>query len=239
LVHAITFDYWNTLFVAVNAGDVRHQRFKDTLERAGHGDVSEAQIDAAMAQAWQEWDRVWEQEYHTFGAADWVSLVLTDLGVSLAQSERDVLVQAVATSGMEVSPPLVDGLAALLPHLARRYRLGLICDTGLSPGWMLREWMEAQGVIGCFSHLTFSDELGVSKPHPEAFLTTLAQLRVSPEMAVHIGDCPRTDVAGAKGVGMRAVRFTGVYDWGNGAVRADAEIASYSELEPLLSEWQA
>lgn len=223
--------------MAVHTGDVRRRQIKETLGRAGCADISASRIDRATTHAWQEWDRIWMEQYRTFGAREWVSLVLAHLGVSLAEPEWEALVHAVATSGMTAQPPLVDGLASLLPRLAQRYRLGLICDTGLSPGWMLREWMEARGILGHFSHLSFSDELGVSKPHPNAFLTTLGRLGVSAETAVHIGDYPRTDIAGAKGVGMRAIRFKGVYDWGKGVVPADAAIASYSELEPLLSEW--
>jgi putative hydrolase of the HAD superfamily len=237
LVHAITFDFWHTLFEPVNTGDTRRREIKDVLERAGAGAISQSRIDQAIALAWQEWDRVWEQECRTFGAEEWVALVLTALGVVLPQSEREALVHAAATSGMNARPPLVDGVDTLLPHLAQSYRLGLICDTGLSPGWMLREWMASQGILGYFSHLTFSDELGVSKPHPDAFLTTLSRLEVLPKEAVHIGDLPRTDIAGAKGVGMRAIRFTGVSDWGDGAVSADAEIVSYSELGDLLTDW--
>jgi putative hydrolase of the HAD superfamily len=104
---------------------------------------------------------------------------------------------------------------------------------------MLRDWMASQRILSYFTHLTFSDELGVSKPHPDAFLTTLSRLEVLPEEAVHIGDLPRTDIAGAKGVGMRAIRFTGVSDWGDGEVPADAKIASYGELVELLAEWSA
>jgi putative hydrolase of the HAD superfamily len=129
-------------------------------------------------------------------------------------------------------------VSTLLPRLAQRYRLAVICDTGLSPGWLLRERIEAYGLLDCFDHLTFSDELGVSKPHPDAFLTTLARLDVAPEGAVHIGDYPRTDIAGAQGVGMRAIRFTGSYDRPDETIQADAAITSYSELEPLLECWE-
>jgi FMN phosphatase YigB (HAD superfamily) len=237
VIQAITFDFWNTLFVANYAGDERLRGIKQVLERKGHLDISELQIERATSFAWQEWDRVWEQECRTFGAREWVALVFTRLGVSLAPSERDMLVRVMETSGMATKPPLVDGLNAVLPRLTQHYRLGVICDTGLSPGWMLRDWMDVHGILKHFSHLTFSDELGVSKPHPDAFLSTLAQLGVSPEDAVHIGDFPRTDIAGAKGVGMRAIRFTGVYDWDIGTAHADAEIAAYTELEPLLREW--
>jgi putative hydrolase of the HAD superfamily len=238
LIRAITFDFWNTLFVADFAGEARMRRIKGALEQAGYAEISEPRIEGAIERTWREWGRVWEHEQRTFGAEHWTALVLADLGVTLVEPELDALTHEMATSGMESKPPLVEGLAELLPRLARRYRLGVICDTGLSPGWMLRQWMAAQGILDVFSHLTFSDELGVSKPHPRAFLSTLEQLGTAPEAAVHIGDYPRTDIAGAQGVGMRAIRFSGVTDRADGSIRADAAIASYGELEPLLSTWE-
>jgi FMN phosphatase YigB (HAD superfamily) len=238
LVHAVTFDFWNTLFVAVRAGDVRMQQIKLALDRNGQSNFGVGQIEHAISLAWQEWDRVWVQERRTFGAEEWVDLLLRELQVTLDRGQREALVHKMAISGMEANPPLVDGLARVLPRLAKSYRLGVICDTGLSPGWMLRDWMEVHGILRYFPHQTFSDELGVSKPHPEAFLFTLAHLGVSACQAVHIGDYPRTDIAGAKAVGMRAIRFKGVVDWAEDEqATADAEIQSYDELEPLLDQW--
>ncbi|NIO41847.1 MAG: HAD-IA family hydrolase [Burkholderiales bacterium] len=237
MIRAITFDFWNTLFAGVNASHLRRRALRDALHQLERIDVADQRIEDAVAHAWQEWDRVWIEEQRTFGAADWVSLVLAELAVNLDKAGRELLAQAMASSGMQAEPPLVDGLLDVLPRLAQRFRLAVICDTGLSPGWMLRKQMEAHGIRSYFSHLTFSDELGVSKPHPRPFLTTLDQLGVSPSEAVHIGDYPRTDIAGAKAVGMRAVRFTGVYDWGNDPVAADAAISSYDQLEPLLDKW--
>jgi FMN phosphatase YigB (HAD superfamily) len=238
LIRAVTFDFWNTLFVAVRAGDVRIRQIKMALERNGHADFGVEVIGHAMSLAWQEWDRVWVQERRTFGAEEWVDLLLRELQVTLDRSEQESLVHKMAISGMEANPPPVDGLKGILPYLADSYRLGVICDTGLSPGWMLRDWMETHGILRYFSQQTFSDELGVSKPHPEAFLFTLARLGVSARQAVHVGDYPRTDIAGAKAVGMRAIRFKGVVDWTDDEqAKADAEIQSYDELAPLLVKW--
>lgn len=240
MIHAITFDFWNTLFAAVRAKESRVRQIKAALEPAGYIDIGAAKIEHAIALVWQEWERVWVQERQTFGAEKWVALLLSNLEVTLGRSEQQALENAMAISGMEVNPPLVDGLAGILPRLAKNYRLGVICDTGLSPGWMLRDWMDLHGILQHFSQQTFSDELGVSKPHPEAFRITLSRLGVSPSHAVHIGDFPRTDIAGAQAVGMRAIRFTGVIDWGNDdQVTADAKIGTYDELEPLLNKWSA
>lgn len=238
MIQAITFDFWNTLFVGIINTDLRYRQIKQALGQAGHAGVADERIMLAIGRAWHEWNRVWEQEQRTFGAPRWVTLVLDDLGVSLAEPEQEALAQAMSVSSTQTQPPLIDGVAALLPRLAQRYRLGLVCDTGLTPGRILRQWMASHDILQCFDRLTFSDELGVSKPHPQAFLSTLEALGVSPQAAVHIGDNPRTDVAGAQGVGMRAIRFAGPYQWPDSEVQADAEIASYGELEPLLERWQ-
>ena len=237
MIQAITFDFWDTLFASVHANATRCRAIKQVLDHAGHAGFSDEQIEQAIAQAWTKWGRVWVEAQRTFGAARWVDVLLTDLNVSLPGDTRQTLIQTMQTVGTEGGPSLLDGVANLLPRLAQRYRLAVICDTGLSPGWLLRQRIEACGLFDCFGHLTFSDELGVSKPHPDAFLTTLARLGVAPECAVHIGDYPRTDIAGAQGVGMRAIRFTGAYDRPDDSIQADAVIASYSELEPLLERW--
>ncbi len=238
MIKAITFDFWNTLFKGVIATDLRSRQVKQALGQTGHTDISQERIVLAIGHTWQEWERVWEQEHRTFGAPRWVALLLADLGISLTEPEQEALVQAMIVSGAQVNPPLIDGVATVLPRLAQRYRLGLVCDTGLTPGRLLRQWMESHGILRHFGHLTFSDELGVSKPNPRAFLTTLEGLGVSPQAAVHIGDNPRTDVGGAQAVGMRAIRFDGSYRWPASEIQADGEIASYDELEPLLEQWK-
>jgi len=47
--------------------------------------------------------------------------------------------------------------------------------------------------------------VGWEKPDPRVFRAALDGLGVEPEAALHVGDQPKSDVAGALGVGMRAV----------------------------------
>ncbi len=46
---------------------------------------------------------------------------------------------------------------------------------------------------------------GVAKPDPEIFRRALDALGVSPERAIHVGDTPAADVAGARAAGVRPV----------------------------------
>jgi putative hydrolase of the HAD superfamily len=72
---------------------------------------------------------------------------------------------------------------------------------------MLRQVLERLGLARHLSILSFSDEVGLRKPHPEIFHRTLSALGVPPAEAAHIGDDVTTDVAGARGVGMRAIHL--------------------------------
>jgi FMN hydrolase / 5-amino-6-(5-phospho-D-ribitylamino)uracil phosphatase len=238
LIQAITFDFWNTLFQVRVGGDARRRLIGQMLEQAGWPGLTDRDVDRAISRAWEEWNRVWVEEHRTFGAEEWVTHLLGELQVELDRPVLAELVQTLQAASGE-GPPLVEGVALVLPRLARRYRLGVISDTGLSPGWVLRQWMASNSIVEHFTWLTFSDELGVSKPHPQAFLTTLANLGAQPGTAVHIGDYPRTDIAGAQAIGMRAIRFAGVHDWGDDGVQPDAVIHSYATLEPLLQKWDS
>jgi FMN phosphatase YigB (HAD superfamily) len=61
LIRAITFDFWNTLFVAEfrASGQVRQQWIKQALQQAGYIELTDARIEQAIHRTWKEWDRVW------------------------------------------------------------------------------------------------------------------------------------------------------------------------------------
>jgi putative hydrolase of the HAD superfamily len=119
------------------------------------------------------------------------------------------LAEELAEGVLAVPPPLLPAVREILPQLAERYRLALISDTAFSPGCVLRELLRRYGLAELFSAYSFSDETGVAKPHPRAYLTVLDELRARPEEALHIGDLEETDVRGAKRLGMQAILFLG------------------------------
>jgi putative hydrolase of the HAD superfamily len=74
--------------------------------------------------------------------------------------------------------------------------------------------------------------VGHAKPRPEPFHAALAALGVDAADALHVGDIERTDVRGALGVGMRAVRLDIVRPGGDSA--AEYVATSYEELMEYL-----
>jgi putative hydrolase of the HAD superfamily len=118
---------------------------------------------------------------------------------------------------------------------ARGIRLGIICDVGFTPSTALLGHLERHGLLKYFDHWSFSDEVGCYKPDPRIFEHALAGLGApDPARCVHVGDRRRTDVAGARALGMRAVRITAVFEDDEPGPDDDIVISSYRELLPAL-----
>lgn len=247
-IKAITFDFWQTLYKSKPVDfNQRLRRLKEDVEQ-GNGFVFEqAQFEAAVRVARDTWSQTWAEEHRTITAREWLLIVLDQLSVSLDPSHLLKIQTRIENSVLtDITPILAPDIQTVLADLSTRYRLAIISDTGLTPGRVLRQILEADYLTGYFSHLTFSDEVGRSKPHPDAFLTTLNALGVEPSEAVHVGDLLRTDIAGAQNVGMRGVQYTGISqdDWSmaavsttTAAVTPDAIISHHAELEPLVQRW--
>ncbi|MCK6625728.1 MAG: HAD family hydrolase [Anaerolineae bacterium] len=243
-IKAITFDFWSTLYQSKTVDYAKRLlTLKESVERGSGSKVAPEQFEAAVKLARETWSRTWAQEHRTMTADEWLGVMLQDLRLTL---ELEILAEIrlnMEHSILADAPTLAPEVSSVLPDLASRYRLAIISDTGITPGRVLRQLLEHDHLTQYFTHLTFSDEIGRSKPHPSAFLTTLAALGAAPTEAVHIGDLLRTDIAGAQAVGMRAVQYIGInHDQANGLedgrkITPDAVIQSHIELEPLLQRW--
>ncbi len=238
MLKAITFDFWNTLYQAAPYAAGLRRKFLLALFARNHLDVTEDQIDAAEDVARQAWNRHWREEYRTPSAAEWVRWMLDELLIQLPPADFAALADYYDRSLLDADPgpTLIDGAGEAVRRLAEHYRLGVISDAGLSIGNTLRYFLKRDGLLDYFTCTTFSDEVGVSKPHARIFEYTLARLDAQPHEAVHLGDLTHSDIAGAKAIGMYAVRMAAHYDDQNRAVEPDAIVKSYAEFERWLAQ---
>jgi putative hydrolase of the HAD superfamily len=245
-IKAITFDFWSTLYQSKTI-DYTNRLFqiKQAVEQRSGDTFDLAQFQAAVGVARETWKQTWQEQYRTLNAGDWLKIMLNELGVSLTPAHLSEIKTNLENSILDDLPTLVPEARAVLSDLSVDYQLAIISDTGLTPGRVLCKVLEKDNLIDYFAYLTFSDEVGHSKPHPQAFLTTLDTLGVKPQEAVHVGDLLRTDIAGAQNVGMRAVQYIGVsHDIGANLpasskkrIIPDGVIKSLAELAPLLQGW--
>lgn len=236
-LRALTFDFWGTLYQSASGEEARLDVLDEALRRHGY-QCSRETMRAAHSYAWGVFQRAWLEERRSLTTQRWISEMLDFLEADLPADVRAALtgpLEEVFLSGHGETPVPVPGVCRVLPLLAQRYCLGLISDVGLTPGRVLTEVLRRDGLLPCFSALTFSDESGVTKPTPQVFLNTLERLGAQPSEAAHIGDLPETDLVGARAVGMRAILFLGISNRTDGRELASATFDDYDQLEGLLA----
>ena len=214
VIEAVTFDYWNTLCVEPAPGHLRGLRVEawlGLLEDAGF--ATERQL---LGEAF---DRAWEAEAARWTAGEHMrhteaaESILVELGYDPPPGLRGTLVDAFVSVGETADLRLTPNVAEAIATLKKaNVRIGIVCDVGFTPSTTLRRHLDRHGLLHEFDHWSFSDEVGCYKPRREIFAHALAGLGARAETTAHVGDLRRTDVAGARAMGMTAVRYTGAHD---------------------------
>ncbi len=236
-IEAVTFDYWNTLTYELR-GELRTRRteaWSGLLEEAGFA-IERAQLEAVYDSAWEAYLRSW-QANEQFRVAEAAEHIIEGLGFEVPADVRGALVDAFGRAGDDVELHLADGVEDCLRTLkAAGLKLGIICDVGFTPSTALRDHLIRHGVLPLFDHWSFSDEVGAYKPSEVIFRHALDGLGGPvPERVAHVGDMRRTDVAGARAMGMVAVRYTGISDDDSQPEpEGDHVIAHHAELVETL-----
>jgi len=135
-----------------------------------------------------------------------------------------------------------DAPALLAALRDRGIRVGVLSNT-LWPRAEHDRVFARDGVLDLIDGAVYTSEIEWTKPHPEAFRAALDAVgRVSPERAVFVGDRPYDDIAGAQGVGMRAVLVphSTIPDAQRGPVdgQPDAVVQRLADLLPIVDAWR-
>lgn len=211
MIKVVTIDFWNTLFDSSGGNERNSLRQKAIMSEINNynREISPELFEKALKASWEYFNKIWRQEMRTPSVQDSVAFFWKYLELPTDPQAINRIADYFANSVLIHPPKLIDGVADILPVLASRYKLGIISDTGFSPGIVLRKLLEQNNILHFFDSFSFSDETGYSKPHPEAFRKVLAELGSNPSEALHIGDIEATDIVGAKQLGMSAIRFAG------------------------------
>lgn len=240
MISAVTFDFWETL-VEDSPENLRAQdRLRiaalwRALERAGM-----PLAEAALAQAYRRsaehlTARFWDH-HRDLSAPEQVRVVLECCAPGAAgripAAAFDELVEGYISPVLAHMPALSPGAASAIRDLAAQgLTLGIISNTGRTPGLVLRRVLERHDVLRHFAVISYSDEIGFRKPDPTIFEVTLARAGVPPAAAAHVGDNPVDDVAGARAVGMRAVHYAARR---SPAAEADLAVGDLADLPRAL-----
>ena len=241
MIGLVTLDFWQTLFADTadserRAHILRLEGVRETLAVAGRP-YTTAEVASADTRAVEGFIAVW-REHRDMTAAEQLRTFLgvldPTLPAALDATTLDRVARAYQEPALTHRPAITPAAAEAVREIrARGLTLGVISNTGRTPGRVVRRLLEDAGLLACFDVLVFSDEAGVRKPAAAIFRRMLDQTGVDPAGAVHVGDDPVTDVAGARGVGMRTIHY--VPDPSVPAAAADGVLRRFAELPLLVS----
>ncbi|AOZ12960.1 HAD family hydrolase [Pseudomonas lundensis] len=142
---------------------------------------------------------------------------------ALADAAFEVFIEA--RHALEVFPQVEPMLAVL----ARDYALGVVTNGNAD--------VRRIGLGHHFRFVLCAEDIGIAKPDARLFHEALSRGGVKAGAAVHVGDHPGDDIAGAQQAGLRAVWFNPGGNIWEGDTRPDAEIGCLSELPQVLKHF--
>lgn len=232
----MTFDFWNTIAREPpgTMAEARRRAIAAACEACGV-EVEAQLLAASLEEVASSYHRSWSVGTHLH-PREGAEMLVRALGAEGAA--REMVAEAFLSAGRGASLELSPEIRPCLEELAEReIRLGIVCDVGFTGGEILRDLLDREGLLEYFSGWGFSDEVGHYKPSPQIFEAALDALGTESAEAAHVGDLRRTDVAGARGIGMRTVRYRGLHDdsGADGGAEAEFVIGSHRELPGLIA----
>ncbi len=236
MIKAITFDLWNTLIGEKDYTSLRIGHLLESLDTQ-----NSAPDEKVIRQVYTSIEDLWRPysvgQYRFVSVKERVEMILKKLDIKIEQDPKLAIVRDFEEVILKDPPTLLDGVKSTLESLYPKYPLGLVSDSGFTPGRILRKILQSLGVLKFFNCTVFSDEVGYNKPSPLMFSQALKLLKVQPKETIHVGDLLETDIAGAKLAGMVSIWIKRGKRRSNGkSFRPDYEINRLPEMLPILEK---
>ena len=228
-VRCITFDLDDTLWFVAPVIQRAESRFYFWLQER-YPRISERYAPQDLLEHRKVFMRERPELHHdlTRLRKQWLALLAADRGYDHELVEPGFQVYWEARNEVEV----FDEAREMLAHLQHDFVLGAITNGNAD--------VRRIGIADYFRFVIRSEEVGTAKPHPEIFEAALRAAGVTAAEAVHVGDDPERDIAGAAAAGMRTV-WVNLRDeaWPLESVVPTATVRSLDEVAPLLRAWAA
>ena len=149
---AILFDFWQTLFVDSKERDAFTKR-KELMRRfmAERGFDGNLDIDGAFETIQPRFWQIYHTEQRTPLVSERITWVLEEIGVLLEPTDLEELAFEFGNMGILLNPMPTENIKKVLDKLHKRFLLGIVSDTGFTPGRVLRQHMERHELLDYFT----------------------------------------------------------------------------------------
>jgi putative hydrolase of the HAD superfamily len=215
MIKSVSFDLWETLLTDTPELSRRQERLRlDRMEQVlverGFAQTAE-RIEKAYRHLWHRCHEQYWSRDEDIACRVQIEHFLEALDLDPATFDEPSLAaleEVYANAAIEVLPSIVPGAREVLGELRDRgYIIGLISNTGRTPGYALREILDHLDLASSIDAMVFSNEHGACKPQPSIFETLRDALAVSYDEMMFVGDNLYVDVHGAQRLGITGVHF--------------------------------
>src|SRR5437763_8412707 len=169
-IRAVTFDCWGTLIRDRDMAAATALREAAIRRLLG---VDEERATVLLKEAWDPHHGAWTN-VGTFGPGRMAAYCVEAAGDVHDEATLTQLTLAFEEATLETGVDATPGARQTLAKLeATGVRRALVCDTGMTPGRVVRTMLEELDLEPHLEFLAFSDEVGVPKPDAAIFAKAL------------------------------------------------------------------
>ncbi|MGE5610887.1 MAG: HAD family hydrolase [Bacillota bacterium] len=209
MLKAILFDLGDTLF------DFEPMDTRAVFEEAGHKTYTFLEVRGHKLPPFRRyfrtlysavrwaylWSKIRRREFNSF---DLLSKLCRRMDVRLDDATLRELAWLWYSPITGYSSVAADVIPTLTKFRDRGYKLAIVSNTFI-PGFVLDKHLSLHNLLEFFPTRIYSSETGYRKPHPRIFEIALEAVGVSASEAIFVGDLVKTDIVGARRVGMPAI----------------------------------
>jgi HAD superfamily hydrolase (TIGR01549 family) len=241
-LRAVTFDFWSTLVDGTMTAErtaARVARLHAMIVGAGHACTLD-EMHTAYQRALERVTLEARENLKEIGPPGRWAILAHELGIPDGVVKYEVVEQAYEDMTLDPLPEPMPYVHHAVEGMKRAgYRIGVICNTGMAGGSVLRQVLARHGLLDLFEVTVFSNEFGWAKPDPRIFEHTLAALGQAPAWeALHVGDIEDLDIEGARRAGVHSALYAPGTD-GRVETRADFIVRDWRDFREQIQGFAA
>jgi FMN phosphatase YigB (HAD superfamily) len=200
---------WDTPAIVEAQYEVRWSLLADGLRQANGNPVPSEELRRARGILYSELKNE-GRPVESVPVATQVDRIRQLVGAEYAGPVEQI-VQRYAEGGLREHPPVLNPEARVLVQDLNEARIPvlMITDTSRS-GSVWKSFLEGGAAIR-IAHIVASTDVGACKPDPRIFAEAARQAGVPAAEVLHVGDSWVWDVEGARGIGMGAALYRGLW----------------------------
>lgn len=187
--------------------ELRAERMQQALRTAGREQTLEG-VREALRDIWQWLEATYWDHNVDPGFDAQIEWLRQRFGIAASDSRLLEEIQTGFVDPIFDVPPTVDPAAVTTLERTQcmGLKVGLICNTSITPGTALRQLLAQWGLDRLLPVQVYSCEFGTRKPTPEIFEEAARRLGLKVSAMLHVGDHEVNDVQGALGAGAQAIQ---------------------------------